>query len=491
MRKVPSFAPFLTIDYLKTANENKLFDRKGRNVKPSSLAELISAFANADGGTIVVGAADDKSFEGIKDISSERLNQLINAPKDYCKPSPKFSYEFLPIINKKGEVDNLLLLHIEAETDRIIQTQNESVFLRIGDRTKELKGEDLRMLEYGKNQRRYEDECDEEAIIEDLDQELIQEYKAHINAEGLPNEQVLRARGLMKRKKGNWYLTRGALLLFSREVVQAHPNCRVRFTRYSGTTAGVGSNLNIIKDVNMDLPILKLIPQAKQLLAAQLKDITKLNPRTGRFETMPEYPEFAWSEALINAIAHREYALEGAFIQINMFDDRLEIISPGKLPNIVTVDNIQHTRYSRNPHIARILVDFGWVRELNEGVRRIFADMKASALSAPTYSEPDQRYVQIILRNGYENREMAEKQINDMVISLYQREDLDVLEKEIMLHLTKCSRLKLQELMKLTGKARNTVSKRIKILMNKGLIDTVGDINSPTRYYFPKTNLSK
>ncbi len=136
-------------------------------------------------------------------------------------------------------------------------------------------------------------------------------------------------------------------------------------------------------------------------------------------------------------------------------------------------------------------MDFGWVRELNEGVRRIFADMKASALSEPTYSEPDQRYVQIILRNGYESREMVEKQINDIVISLYQREDLDVLEKEIMLHLTKVSRLKLQELMKLTGKARNTVSKRIKNLMNKGLIVTVGDINSPSRYYCSKSNLSK
>ena len=86
---------------------------------------------------------------------------------------------------------------------------------------------------------------------------------------------------------------------------------------------------------------------------------------------------------------------------------------------------------------------------------------------------------------------MAEKQINDIVISLYQREDLDVLEKEIMLRLTKVSRLKLQELMKLTGKARNTVSKRIKNLKNKGLIDTVGDINSPTRYHYSKTNLSK
>ena len=174
-----------------------------------------------------------------------------------------------------------------------------------------------------------------------------------------------------------------------------------------------------------------------------------------------------------------------------MFDDRLEIISPGKLPNIVTIDNIQHTRYSRNPHIARVLVDFGWVRELNEGVRRIFADMKASALSEPTYSEPDQRYVQIILRNGYERIEAEKKQNNDIMSSLYQRDDLDVLEKEIMRHLTTDSRLKLQELMHLTGKARNTVSKRIKNLLNKGLIDTVGDTNSPTRYYCAKTKLSK
>ena len=206
---------------------------------------------------------------------------------------------------------------------------------------------------------------------------------------------------------------------------------------------------------------------------------------------MPEYPEFAWTEALVNAIAHREYALEGAYIQVNMFDNRLEIISPGKLPNIVTIDNIQHTRYSRNPHISRVLVDFGWVRELNEGVRRIFADMKASALSEPTYSEPDQRYVQIILHNGYENQKAEAQHIHDLTTHLLQREDLDTLERDIMLHLTKISRLKLREIMQLTGKSRNTVSKRIKNLLSKGLINTVGDINSPTRYYCAKPTIEQ
>lgn len=67
------------------------------------------------------------------------------------------------------------------------------------------------------------------------------------------------------------------------------------------------------------------------------------------------------------------------------FDDRIEFLSPGKLPSIVTVDNIQHTRFSRNPLIARVLSDFGWVRELNEGVKRIYTDMESFFLEPPVF----------------------------------------------------------------------------------------------------------
>ena len=65
------------------------------------------------------------------------------------------------------------------------------------------------------------------------------------------------------------------------------------------------------------------------------------------------------------------YAMAGSFIKVSMYDDRLEIKSPGKLPNIVTVENIKHTRYSRNPRISRVMTEYGWVRELNEGVKRM------------------------------------------------------------------------------------------------------------------------
>ena len=84
-----------------------------------------------------------------------------------------------------------------------------------------------------------------------------------------------------------------------------------------------------------------------------------------------------------------------------MFDDRLEIFSPGKLPNIVTLDNIMETRFARNQMISRVLTEFGLVRELNEGVKRIYAEMKEQNLEPPIYTEKPYS-VLLILKNKIE-----------------------------------------------------------------------------------------
>ena len=80
-------------------------------------------------------------------------------------------------------------------------------------------------------------------------------------------------------------------------------------------------------------------------------------------------------------MTHRDYSFRGDYIRVSMFDDRLEILSPGALPNIVMLDNMRTTRYSRNPRIARTLLEFGWVRELNEGVKRIYTETTRSTRS--------------------------------------------------------------------------------------------------------------
>lgn len=118
---------------------------------------------------------------------------------------------------------------------------------------------------------------------------------------------------------------------------------------------------------------------------------------------MPEYPEFAWVEGIVNALTHRNYSIRGEYIRVSIYDDRLEILSPGLLPNIVTLENMKNTRFSRNPRIARVLSEFGWVKEINEGVKRIFSEMEKLYLKEPNYSQPNKN-VLLVLENNVLNR---------------------------------------------------------------------------------------
>ena len=121
-------------------------------MKVAEIAPLMSAFANAEGGTIVIGISDKtRTVEGINAFGTDKINGFVAAPKDFCKPMPLCKEEFVDVVNASGKPDILLLLHIDASPDQVIRTANDSVYLRIADRTKELKGDDLRNLEYGKS----------------------------------------------------------------------------------------------------------------------------------------------------------------------------------------------------------------------------------------------------------------------------------------------------------------------------------------------------
>ena len=468
---------------MQTEHENKYFDRKSAKIKPSDLAPLISAFANAEGGTIVIGISDKTlEIEGIHQYGMDKVNEFIAIPKNGCKPMPQYNEEFLNVINSKGEEDQLLLLHIQPCVDQIVRTINDSTYLRIGDKTKELKGDDLRNLEYAKSTRHFEDEINRDASIEDLDEELISEYKEKLDASHLPTEQVLKARAFIKSQDGNNYLTNAAVLLFAKNISQFYPNCRVRFVRYDGNSAQVGTRMNIIKDKNIECNILKLIDETRLFISSQLREFTALDPLTGKFKTVPEYPEFSWLEGIVNAVTHREYGMSGRYILVTMFDDRLEIKSPGKLPNIVTVDNIKDTRYARNPRISRVLTDFGWVRELNEGVKRIYSDMADFFLDEPEYSEPEYS-VKLILKNNIVMRNIRQESRLERIITPEIWQQLDELEKSILTYLASKKTVTRAELCTFTSKAPNTISARLNHLIKLNIIKRNGSKYDPKQTY--------
>jgi len=142
-----------------------------------------------------------------------------------------------------------------------------------------------------------------------------------------------------------------------------------------------------------------MLQQASDILEAQLRTFSSLDTKLGKFIDVPEYPKGAWLEGIVNAVTHRGYNYTGDDIRVLMFDDRLEIHSPGSLPAVVTPENIRRTHYSRNPYIARALTDFGWVREFGEGVDRIYKDMNEFFLDDPIY-EVDTNSVNLILKNN-------------------------------------------------------------------------------------------
>ena len=148
-----------------------------------------------------------------------------------------------------------------------------------------------------------------------------------------------------------------------------------------------------------------------------LGDFYFLNMKTGRFERVPEYPEDAWLEGVVNALYHRSYNLQGNCVYIKHFDDRLEISNSGPLPAQVTVENIKEQRFSRNPRIGRFLFESGYVRELNEGVKRIFSSMAQSMLPTPIYKD-DNDIVTLILENKVaHNRRAISAGVKDTISS--------------------------------------------------------------------------
>lgn len=391
--------PALTLEVMVSRKEGQFYDVKSAQKKPSDLADIVSAYANSEGGIVVIGISDKtRRVEGVNAQGEEKINNFLNIPKDCCSPMPEYRHEFVDVLNDAGKPDRLILLHIKPSVDRVISTTKDEVFLRIGDKTRKLTVEEIRQLEYEKGVSHYEEEVCQHATMEDLDSELLDAYRQKIGAVHQTNEQVLRARQFIVKRHGEESLTNAAMLLFGKNVRGFFPHCRIRYIKVNGTAMRTGADFNVVKDRSFDLPLLRLIPEAKRFISDQLEERTTLEA-DGRFHTYPEYPEFAWVESITNAVCHRQWGLRGDYILVAKYDDRLEIKSPGRLPNIVTVDNIFTTRFARNPIISRVLTEMELVRELNEGVPRVFSVMKDAGLPKPEIIETAAN-VTVVLRNG-------------------------------------------------------------------------------------------
>ena len=373
-----------------------------------------------------------------------------------------------------------MLISVNPSVDRVIVSTNDEVFLRQADKSVPLSHEQRLQLTYDKGQRYFEDEIAEGATLDDIDSELIQSYKDKIGLPDISTEQVLKSRGLLIDGK----LTNAAILLFGDNPSAFLPQARLRVIKYSDTYAETGQNFNVIKEQTFDGAIPKIITESRIFVKSQLRDFQYLID-DGKFQVMPEYPEFAWFEGIVNAVTHRNYSIRGQHITVTLFDDRLEIKSPGVLPNIVTIQNILHERFSRNPKIARILSEFGWVKEMNEGVKRIYNEMENFFLSQPRYSEPNNSSVLLMLENNILNRQLrvADKLRQKLTPELFS--SLKPLEKQVVTLAYRNSKITTSEVMQIIQKSRPYTLKLLKRLTDDlNILEWHGSGRRDTTQYY-------
>lgn len=295
----------------------------------------------------------------------------------------------------------------------------------------------------------------------------------------LSTEDVLKARNFYIDGK----ITNAGILLFGKSPSKFLPQARLRVIKYDGDKQKVGTEINIVKEKNFDSAIPNIIRNAREFINTQLREFQYLD-KDGKFRIMPEYPEFAWFEGIVNALTHRNYSMRGEHIKVLIYDDRMEILSPGLLPNIVTIENILNQRYSRNPRIARILSEFGWVKEMNEGVKRIYSEMEKLFLNEPKYYEPNNN-VLLVLENNILNRSLRSLDHIKNNISKIEFDKLTISEKRILYYMYNSGiNLITKDASQYLGKGITYCKKILKELEKKKLIKWYGSsIHDKTQYY--------
>jgi ATP-dependent DNA helicase RecG len=451
------------VELVATRPEDQWFDRKSSGVSARKLAEALVGFANAEGGMIAIGLHDGR-VEGVHDIAP-RVNAWRQAALDFTRPPVRHAFEEIPCTNHRDESDSIVLIEVES-SERVHTSASGDTFLRVGDENRRLGLLEAQELRYDKGESTFDGRA-AEAELDDLDDALVARYLTSVR--GTANAQAaLRARGLVAPRTEAPRPTIAGVLVLGANPQLELPEGFIRLLRYSGSSRETGARTNIVADERIEGPLPAQIDRARELLRTWLPEAIRLQSQ-GRFERSTLIPEFAWLEAIVNGVTHRSYSIGGDHVRVELFDDRLEVESPGRLPGLVRLENIRSTRFARNPRVARALSDLGYTRELGEGVNRMFEEMSRVGLPDPVYVQGPASVRVILLADPLAARIL---------------DRLPAGSERFVEHLSRTGRVTTTEAVELLQASRPTVLRYLHDLAERGLIGHIGtSLKDPRGYW--------
>lgn len=344
--------------------------------KRDDLADELTAFGNSFDGVLLLGV-DDKTRD-VAGIPLDKLDIVEALVRDICSDSidPPLNVKIVRMLLPDSQGIKRAIIKVDIHRSLFVHKSPRGYFYRLGSSKREMKPDYLARLFQQRSQARlirFEEQPVPQSGINDLSVKLWRRFTTRSNE---PSEVVLLKRNLLsKEESGNLRASVAGILLCCEQPERFLPNAFIEAVRYRGT----------MQDSNYQIDAQRirgtLDQQIKQAIAFLMRNqVVSATKKLHRVE-VPQFSERAVFEATVNAVAHRDYSVSGSKIRFFMFDDRLEIYSPGALPNTVTVDNIALRQSTRNELITSLLAESPVAETIGDVERGFYMEKRGDGVS--------------------------------------------------------------------------------------------------------------
>ena len=368
---------------IKNLDEGHFLDLKSKDIRPAKVTETISAFANTSAGELYIGIEEndiltlkDRHWSGFNDV--EEANGLLQAIEGLSPLGNHYKAVFYNSDNEQG-----LVLHLTIyKTNKILYASNKKAYIRRGAQKLPIaSNEALKRLKYDKGITTFEDDLLN--IPEDLitNSVVTLEFMIDVVPMSEPNAWLKNQLVLLDGKP-----TVAGVLLFAEEPQAILPKrSAIKIYRYHTANEEGERDTLAFDPITVEGHIYALIELAKGKVKEIVEGIQKLSP-DGLENIL--YPDEALQEIITNAVIHRDYSVPKD-IHIRIFDNRIEIESPGRLPGHITLENILDDQSARNPKIIRLINKFPNPpnKDVGEGLKTAFEAMSKLRLKEPEITE--------------------------------------------------------------------------------------------------------
>jgi len=433
------------MDTSKLEDEN--FDYKEKI--DQSFGKIVCAYANTNGGKIIVGISKSDKIVGTTQKEEEKATNIL----ENCKPPVKFRMKW-----EQRDGKNILIIDISG-SDRI-HTWKGVAYKRSGSSSMPMDVNEIVELSRKRGDIRFDNEICRKADLEDINWRFVEEIFIPLYEKvtgkkiaGKPVD-VLRALEAIKNDKP----TNAGVLLFSKDPSRFLPNSHIALGRYKGKAVG-GEKLDY-KEFTGNL--FEQIDNCARYIVEHTALMSRLTPGEIRRTDIPEYGLFSIRELVTNAVCHRDYEDQGGKIIIKMFDDKIEFYNIGGLPAGITPDNITTEQYSRNPIIASVLAKVKYIEEMGEGWDKIIEEHRKHPLHPEMpriISSENSTFVTL-----FSTKEKFEEE----------KYDLTKRQREIITYIKKNGRITTSECANLLKVSNDTSLRELNKLRSLNLIDKKG-----------------